>query len=323
MTLRVLITGAGGFAGSHLVAYLRSYRDCEIWGCGLNTTMPAHLDGLIHYQQVDLRDAANVTALVSDIAPDHIYHLAGQASPAASVAQPWETLESNLRPQVYLLEAARHLNPMPRMLVVSSAEVYGRSGQGDEPVREQHPFLPQNPYAVSKVGQDVLGAQYYRSTGLPVLIVRPFNHIGPGQSRQFVAPAFARQVALIEAGHQAPVMRVGNLSSLRDFSDVRDIVRAYAWLMADGEPGEPYNVGSGTLRTVQSILDVLLRAATVSIDVQVDESLLRANDPPGLRADIGKVNALTGWQPEIDFETSIVDLLEFERQQVRHAQTTN
>ena len=195
-------------------------------------------------------------------------------------------------------------------------EEYGRVAPGDLPIREAQPLRPDSPYGVSKVTQDMLGLQYFLSRGLPVIRVRPFNHIGPRQTRRFVAPAFASQIAAIEVGKQPPVMKVGNLSASRDFTDVRDVVRAYVLALEHGEPGEVYNIGSGASHSIRSLLDRLLSLSTVNISIETDTTRLRPADVPDVVCDASRLRAATGWQPRVTFDQSLSDLLDYERTQV-------
>jgi GDP-4-dehydro-6-deoxy-D-mannose reductase len=314
--LRALITGVGGFAGSHLADVLLARREAEIWGCVIDEGRPDYLDPQVQLIQADLRDPQAVMGLLQRVRPDRVYHLAGQSFPQQSWADPWDTFETNLRPQINLFEAMLRLDLRPRVLIVGSSEVYGQMPLDEAPVPETAPLRPRNPYAVSKAAQDLVGLQYFLSHRLPVVRVRPSNHIGPRQNERFVAPAFARQLALIEAGRQPPVLRVGNLSAQRDFTDVRDVARAYWLALEKGEPGEAYNVGTGRVVPVQAILDGLLALTTAQVRVEVDPALLRPADTPIRRGDPAKLRAWTGWQAEIPLEQTFRDLLDYERSRV-------
>jgi GDP-4-dehydro-6-deoxy-D-mannose reductase len=261
----------------------------------------------------DLRDPQATRDVIQQVRPDRVYHLAGQAFVGESWANPWDTLETNLRGQVNLLEAVREARLETRILIVGSAEEYGRISPADLPLRESSPLRPDNPYSVSKVGQDLLGLQYYLSHQLHTIRVRPFNHIGPRQSRKFVAPAFASQIAAIEAGHQPPVIRVGNLEARRDFTDVRDMMRAYWLALEHGVPGEVYNIGSGRSRSVRELLEILLSLSTCPITVEAESARLRPSDVPEMVCDATKFRDCTGWVPVIPFEKSLRDLLDYER----------
>lgn len=315
--MRVLITGINGFAGGHLAQHLSAHPGIEIWGCGRSATLPGYLNQQAQYRRTDLRRPKAVLALLQTVRPAQIYHLAAQSFVPASWERPWDTLETNVRAQLNLFEAVRQLELDTRMLIVSSNEVYGRPDSPDKPIDETHPLWPKNPYAVSKATQDLLARQHAQYWGLHIVVARAFNHIGLRQNRRFVAPAFAHQVAAIESNVQPPVIKVGNLSARRDFTDVRDVVRAYALLMAHGEPGQAYNIGSGELRSIESILDVLLADSAVDIRIEIDPARLRSVTTPGIRANLEKLKAATSWEVQIPFETTIRDLLNYEREQVR------
>lgn len=309
--MRTLITGIGGFAGSHLADYLLAETDWQIVGCVLHDCdMPAHLRGQVACRAVDLRDPEAVHHLLEDVAPDFIFHLAALANVGASWRDPWPTLENNIRAQLNLLEGLLRLEASPRVLIVSSNEVYGLVQTHELPITEKNPLRPNSPYAVSKVAQDMLGLQYYLSYDLPVVRVRPFNHIGPRQAPGFVAPDFARQIAEVEAGLRPPRMQVGNLEAQRDFTDVRDMVRAYYLAAERGVPGDVYNIGSGQSHAIQELLEIMLSHSRVEITVEPDPTRLRPADVPVVRCDASKFRELTGWEPIIPFETSLRDVLD-------------
>ena len=311
--MKVFITGAGGFAGGHLVEHLLRQPDLTPGDIVAGVFQPpGHnpaLDRLnIPQRQLDLCDAGAVQTAIADIRPDVVFHLAALADVAQSFKDPWGTLSNNIHAQVNLLEACRQTVPDARVLIVSSAEIYGAT-RGDIPLDESVPFAPTSPYSVSKVAQDMLGLQYFLSYRLPIVRARPFNHIGPGQGSGFVAADFASQIAAIEAGQRAPVIFVGNLSAERDFTDVRDVVRAYLLLARHGEPGEAYNVCSGQGHSIQYLLDTLLSYSTVSIEVRQDPARMRPSDVPRRVGDASKLRAHTGWTPQIPFEQSLLDTL--------------
>lgn len=319
--LKILVTGSGGFAGSHLVEYLLSeFGDrVRVWGCERSLTRRSAAPAGLMMLHADLLDAEATRAVIAQVQPDRIYHLAGQATVGESWARPWETYEVNLRTQLNLFEAVLAEGLRPRILTLGSMEEYGRVDASDLPIRETQPFRPDSPYGVSKVAQDLMGQQYFLSRQLPVVRVRPFNHIGPRQSNRFVAAAFASQIAAIEAGRQPPVVYVGNLAARRDFTDVRDMVRAYVLALEYGEPGDVYNIGSGRSRSIRELLDFLLSCATCPIRVEIDPARLRPVDIPDVVCDASKFRARTGWTPRLTFEQSLSDLLDYERQQVRLA----
>ena len=313
--MRSLITGVGGFAGSHLADCLLAQDGAgdEVWGCDLTTATRPYLSPKVTLLGADLRDPQAARAVLEQARPDRVYHLAGQAFVGDSWANPWETIETNLRAQVNLLEAVVASGRPARLLVVGSADEYGRVSHVSEPIDEERPLRPDSPYSVSKAAQDLLGLQYFLSYALPIVRVRPFNHIGPRQNRKFVAAAFASQIAAIEVGRQPPVMQVGNLEARRDFTDVRDTVRAYALLLEHGQAGQVYNVGSGESHRIQDLLDALLSLARVPIRVEMDPARLRPNDVPDLVCDARRLRDATGWQPRYRLEETLRDLLDYER----------
>ncbi len=312
--MRILITGAGGFVGRHLSQHLLdTLPDAEIHGTTLHATESPF--SKIKYHKVDLQDEPAVRRVIEQLQPAYIYHLAAQASPRRSFEIPWATLENNIRAQLNVLLACIYCRLTPRILIVGSAEIYGPLD--DTPLREDTPFRPTNPYAVSKVAQDMLGLQYHISHKLPIVRARPFNHIGPGQSEGFVAVDFAIQIARIEAEQQTPTMRVGNLAAQRDFSDVRDVVRAYHLLMESGTPGEAYNIASGQAHSIQSVLDTLLSHSHKTVDVQPDPERMMPIDIPIIRGDATKLMVATGWKPTFAFEQTLLDVLNDCRERVR------
>lgn len=315
--MRVLITGAGGFVGNHLAALLGNLRSAtRIFGASLFPTEQAH-SAVDENRLIDLKDFAQVRSLLAHCRPDAIYHLAAQAFVPRSFEDPWETLENNIRAQLNIIQACLELDLRPRILIVSSAEIYGQVSPAQLPMAEDTAIRPTNPYSVSKVAQDMLGLQYYLSHDLPIMRARPFNHIGPGQNSRFVAPAFATQIASIEEGKREAVIYVGNLAAKRDFTDVRDIVRAYSMIIASGQPGEAYNIASGQAYSVRNLLDILLGLSAEDIQVRVDPARLRPVDVPEIRGDAGKLQRDTGWQPTYSFEQTLQDVLADCRQRTR------
>ncbi len=311
--VRALITGAEGFAGSYLSRYLRAQEpDWELHGTvRFSPEAYPHLgEFLDSATPVDLRDPEAVLDLLRALRPDFIYHLAAQAFVPRSFEDPWETLENNIRSQLNLFLAVIGLGIRPRVLVVSSGEVYGVVSPSELPITEDFPLKPANPYSVSKVGQDMLALQYHLSHQLPVVRVRPFNHIGPGQHPNFVAPAFAMQIARIERGWQEPVIRVGDLSPRRDFTDVRDVVRAYHAALIHGRAGAVYNVCSGRAYSIQELLTILLGFTEVEVTVAVDPERLRPGAQAVVWGSAARLQEDTGWQPHITFQQSLHDVLD-------------
>jgi GDP-4-dehydro-6-deoxy-D-mannose reductase len=317
--VRILITGVAGFVGRHLFNRLcEQYPDALIHGTSIEPSLQLG-DGRLHYQVIDLKDGQAIHQFIADVKPDQIYHLAAQSSPRRSFQIPWETLENNIKAQLNIIQACIALKLQPRILVVSSAEIYGPVQPDQLPINENTPLRPTNPYGVSKVAQDMLGLQYFLSHKLPILRVRPFNHFGPGQSEGFVATDFAVQVARIEQGLQNNIIEVGNLSAERDFTDVRDVVCAYTDIMEKGVPGDVYNVASGKPYSIQYLLDVLLKFSSVPIQVQVSPARMLPVDVPVVRGDATRLHQLSGWQPKIAFETTLLDVLNDWRNRVRQS----
>jgi GDP-4-dehydro-6-deoxy-D-mannose reductase len=332
-----LVTGTLGFAGLHLVReLLKAGRD--VTGLGrqfddspppdqagdfVRTGGPGEARGLRYegpagaffYREGRVEDPAAVAAALSAAMgagrPGTVYHLAAQSSAAASFAAPRETLSANLLGTLNVLETVRALAPdaRPRIVAVGSAEEYGPRPAGSAPLTEDAPLAPVSPYAVSKAAQTLLCRQYYISYGVPVVIARPFSHTGPGQHPRFAFPSFARQIAAAEAGRGPAEIQTGDLSPVRDFLDVRDVVRAYIALAASGRPGEIYNICSGTALTMAQGLRILVAAAAVPIAVRRDPSRDRPSDTPWLVGDNRKLSAETGWQPERDASSALLELL--------------
>jgi GDP-4-dehydro-6-deoxy-D-mannose reductase len=310
--VRILITGASGFVGRHLANQLAA-DDAELHGTTLedDSSLATHA---VTYHTLDLRDPAQVRGLIERVVPDRIYHLAAQSSPRRSFSTPWETIENNVRAQLNIFLACLAADIRPRILIVSSAEIYASR---DEAIDEATPLLPTNPYGVSKITQDMLALQYHLSHDLPIMRARPFNHLGPGQATGFVAPDFALQIARIEAGQQSPIIAVGNLAAERDFTDVRDIVRAYQLILDRGTAGEVYNVASGMVYSIESLLTTLLELSDYAIEVQTDPARFMPVDVPVRRGDATRLRDATGWQPRIAFKQTLADLLDDCRQRVR------
>lgn len=317
--VRILITGISGFAGSHLADLLLQQDEIEIWGTlrsGIGSV--AHVADKLTLRYVDLREPSAVYALLEECQPARIYHLAGQAFVHLSWKEPWPTLENNIRAQLNLLQAIVDLQLETRILCVTSQEIYGKTKPEDLPIDESTPLRPDSPYGVSKVAQDMLGLQYFRSYGLYTIRARPFNHIGPRQNERFVASNFAKQIVEIELGLRPPMIQFGNLSAQRDFSDVRDMVRAYYLLLERGQPGEAYNIGRGKPHSVRTLLDLLLKSTHIKIEERIDPERLRPSDMPISYADISKLHHTTGWQPSVSFEDSLRDVLDYWRYKLRN-----
>ena len=315
--MKALITGISGFVGAHLAEYLLHETDCEVAGTVFGPSENiASLRPRLQLYLAELSNLDVVSSILEDARPDLIFHLAAQPLPALSLKDPWSTLENNIRMQLNILEATQRLGLPARILVVGSSEEYGLIRPEDLPVSEGAPLRPINPYAVSKVTQDMLGLQYHLMYGLYTVRVRPFNHIGPGQRLGFVVPDLSKQVAEAEAGLRERVIRVGNVDVSRDFSDVRDVVRAYYLALTKGAAGEVYNIGSGQARSVRSILEGLLSLSRVELEYREDAERVRAVDVPLIEADCSRFRSATGWKPQIPFERSLQDILDYWRAKV-------
>lgn len=314
--MRALITGITGFAGSHLAQTLLDQGD-EVFGVARDEGYGlGHLSQKITPVITDLRNPNAVSESLEQFQPDAIYHLAGQAFVPTAWANPWSTIENNVQPQLNILQAMIAQKSRARLLIVASNEVYGQAQKEQLPVKEDTPLCPRNPYGVSKVTQDILALQYHLSHNIDVLRVRAFNHIGPRQSPFFVAASFAKQIAEIEAGLTDPVIWVGNLEAQRDFTDVVDVMRAYALLVEHGQPGEAYNVGTGKAYSIKQLLDSLLNLTTLEIEVKQDPARMRPSDVPIIYADNTKLRLHTGWKPIYNFEDSLCRVLDYWREEI-------
>ena len=315
--MRTLITGASGFSGSHLAEYLAANTDAELWGCGLAGQMPSDLNAAVKYEVIDLCDAAAVGAYIGRVRPAAIYHLAGQAAVHASWGDPWAWFQGNVQSQVNVLEAARLIEPQPRIVVITSGQVYGSVASGHPLTDEKCELRPDTPYGTSKAAQDWLAHQAFVHYGMQVIRLRPFNHIGPRQTGDFVATSFARQLVRIAAGLQPARLLVGNLAMQQDFTDVRDMARAYHLAWQHCAAGEAYNIASGNRYPVQQLLDELLRLTGLQVEVVVDPELFRPTAGAGLLPDTRKFTGLTGWQPSYSLTQTLQTLLQYERQQLQ------
>lgn len=318
--MRALVTGASGFAGSHLCEYLLTQPGWEVYALSFPGWPTTHLEPIraqIVLLSGDLMVAEWVERTLAEIRPDVVFHLAAQSSPSASLVDPAGTLVNNIVAQVNLFQAILKARLDPVVLVVGSGDEYGLVRPDEVPVDEDTPLRPANPYAVSKIAQDFLGLQYFLSHRLRAVRVRPFNHIGPRQAPVFVTADWAQQIAEIEAGLRPPIVRVGNLQARRDFTDVRDMVRAYHLAVTLGEPGEVYNLGSGRAYPVREVLNALLAMSRVPVQVEVDPQRLRPSDIPVIACDSTRFRRRTGWEPRIPLEDSLRDILDYWRGQVR------
>jgi GDP-4-dehydro-6-deoxy-D-mannose reductase len=319
--MRVLITGINGFVGGHLAEHLLNSSTSEVWGLARASALALReLRGRVQFVTADLTDLEQVVAALASVQPDVIVHLAGQSHVPRSFANPAYTLQTNILAQLHLFQALLRLRQNPLILIAGSNEIYGQIAPDDLPIDEDTPLRPVNPYAVSKAAQDLLAYQYYVSHKLRTIRLRLFNHIGPRQEELFVASTFAAQIAQIEIGAQAPLLRVGDLSAERDFTDVRDIARAYALVAEHGEAGQAYNIGSGHSISIRRLLDTLLAFSECDIAVEPDPARMRPADVPRVVCDNRRVCAHTGWAPQIPLEQTLYDILEYWRGRVRSAE---
>ena len=302
----VLITGAAGFAGSHLLEHLAGSDDLVGWS---RSDPPPGLAPLARWERVDILDGQRVYDALRLLRPRAIFHCAGLPHVAESWTDTAAPLAANVLGTHRILDAVDRLDYPCRILVTGSSLVYGPSA---DPITEDGAIAASSPYALSKLAQEQLALRA-GTTRMEVIVARPFNHTGPRQKPVFLAPSVARQIALIERGALEPVIKVGNLTPSRDFMDVRDTVRAYALLMKSGAPGTVYNVATGIPRPVRLIVDALVACARVPVQVQQDPSRFRPNDVPTLVGNSARLQAQTGWRPEIPFERTIDDLLDFWR----------
>jgi len=322
MRSRVLITGISGFIGSYLAEYALSL-GAEVYGSKRwRSKMEniAHIMDRLNLVECDLKDASSTLALINRVKPDYIFHLAAQSFVPTSWHAPAETLLNNILSQVNLLEAVKASHIDPLILITGSSEEYGLVFPHELPIKETNPLRPLSPYGVSKVTQDLLGYQYHKSFGLRIIRTRAFNCTGPRRPEVFSLSGFAKQIAEIETGRREAVIFVGNLEAKRDFTDVRDLVRAY-WLALDkGEPGEVYNIASGISRRIGDALNLLLSLSTTpQVNITQDPSRLRPSDVPVLEGDATKFKQRTGWQAQIPFKQTLEDLLRYWRHKIKLA----
>jgi len=308
---RTLITGATGFAGSHLIDRLAQRRGVIGW---TRSGGHAHASPAIDWQPVDLLDGAVVDAALTQAKPLRVFHLAGAPQVDSSWASVVPHLQANVLGTHHLLDAIRRIGIRCRVLVVTSAQIYGTSNAA--PISEATSRLPANPYGLSKLAQDDLAQRTHRDDGLDVVIARPFNHAGPRQRDAFVLSSFAKQIALAETGRAAPEIHVGNLDTARDITDVRDVVAAYERLMEAGVSGEAYNVASGVARRIGDLLDQLLSRSRVPIRIVSDPERMRPSDTPMLVGDATRLRHVTGWTPKIPIEQTLADTLDWWRERV-------
>ena len=313
--MKALIIGAAGFVGGYLADHLRG----DLGWSVCVTKMPQETCEIEEAEiyDLDILEKDAVKELFEKTAPDYIFHLAAQSSVAVSWKRPELTVDVNVKGCVNVLEAAKELQKKPRILLIGSSEEYGPSLSEENPVNENQPLRPGNIYAATKACQGMLGSIYAKAYQMDVMMVRAFNHIGPKQAPMFVVSDFCKQVAEIEKGLKGPVMYVGNLSAKRDFTDVRDIVRAYSVLIQKGCAGETYNVGSGHAIAIQELLDEILKLSMKEIRVETDPQKLRPVDVPVVEADVTKLVSETGWKRKYELKDTLKDILEYWRAELQ------
>ena len=317
---RCLITGITGFVGSHLAEYLLS-EGYEVYGTARwrsDTKNIDHIKSKIKLIDADLRDAYSVQNAVNQAEPDYIFHLAAQSFVLASWHAPQETLITNIVGNLNILEAVRSSKLKPVIHIAGSSEEYGKVYPNEVPIRETNPLRPMSPYGVSKVGQELLSLQYMESYGLEIIVTRAFNHTGPRRGEVFVTSDFAKQIAEIEKGKRDPIILHGNLEAKRDFTDVRDVVKAYLLAVEKCKAGEVYNIcsGDGGIYSIKEVLNLLLSMNNVKIETKQDPNRMRPSDVNILHGDYSKFREITGWKPEINFKQTMKDLLDYWRERV-------
>ncbi|MFZ2538008.1 MAG: GDP-mannose 4,6-dehydratase [Oscillospiraceae bacterium] len=308
---KALIIGACGFVGNYLIEQLVFNCSISITKLPNETILNNHED--IGVYNLNILNIDEIRQVLNKIRPQYIYHLAAQSSVAKSWENPCLTVDVNIKGTINLLEAVRQLDYKPRILLVGSGEEYGCIKPNETPITEENKLRPGNIYAITKATQNMIGKLYTSAYDMDIVMVRAFNHIGPGQLPQFVVADFCKQVADIEKGHRQPVIYVGNLSAVRDFTDVRDIVKAYELLMEKGKSGETYNVGSSRGITIDGILKKILKLSPVEIVVETDVNKLRPIDVPIVEVNISKLQHDTGWTPKIDIDQTLKETLDYWR----------
>jgi len=326
--MRVLITGITGFAGSHLADYiLREFPEVGVFGLKHWRSRLENVEHIINHVELieaDLKDESSLIRALVKAKPHKIFHLAAHSYVPTSWKMPTEVIANNVGGQVALFEAVRRICPKAQIQIAGSSEEYGFVKPHEIPINEDNPLRPMSTYGVSKVAQDLLGYQYHKSYKMRIVRTRAFNHTGPRRGEVFVCSAFAKQVAEVELGlngaislsSNKPVIAVGNLEAIRDFTDVRDMVRGYWMALDQGKPGEVYNIGSGKHVTMQNVLDILLKISGVPVEIAIDSSQLRPSDVPILVCDYSKFHKRTGWEPVIDFKKTLADLLAYWRKKL-------
>lgn len=316
--MKVLITGVTGLIGSQLAKYFIENTDFEVYGFKRWRSDEQNIHSIKNQLKVmegDITDYSSVIKAVKEIKPDLIYHLAAQSYPKESMEAPYLTFDVNINGTTNLLEAIKELNLNPKVHIACSSASYGYVDESKIPIKENTALLPLTPYGISKAVQEQLGYLYYKNYGIQTYMTRFFNQIGPGQNERSSVQSFCKQIALIEKGKIPPTIKVGNLDSKRDFTDIRDTVKALELLLLNGKPGEVYNIGSGKAISIRNILEIILKKSACQIDVDVDSSRLRLNDEPILQGDISKFQKDTGWAPRYDINMTIDSILDYWRRQ--------
>lgn len=316
--MKALVIGGAGFVGDYLINHLTD--DCG-WSVAVTKLEHEKIENErnISIYDLDILNKESILNLLLNVKPDYIFHLAAQSSVSLSWKNPSLTVDVNIKGSVNLLEAVRELNYKPRIMLIGSGEEYGHILPSETPIKENTITRPGNIYAATKACQNMLGKVYADAYQMDIVMVRAFNHIGPKQAPLFVVADFCKQVAEIEMNFHEPIMMVGNLSAKRDFTDVRDVVRAYSLLIQNGVPGETYNVGSGTAIAIEDILKKILSYSNADIEVKIDGNKLRPVDVPIIEADIQKLQDCTGWERTIDLDKTIMDNLEYWRNTISNS----
>ena len=314
---RILVTGAGGFVGSYLIRALQAVGDYDVFATVYKSS--SSLETLLtpdHIIEGDLTDGTFANALIQTTKPNIIFHLAALSVVHSSDKQALSVLTANTALQYNLLESVRQFAPHVRLIAICSANEYGLVENYQKPITEDVPLRPLNPYAVSKVTQEMLTLQYHLAYGLDAVILRPFNHTGAGQTLDFVVPALARQFARIVKGLEPPFIEVGNIDNVRDFTDVVDMVSAYILASKKGESGQVYNLGSGVGVKVRDLIAEFERITGVKVEIKVEDSMLRVADVPILVCDSTKFRQLTGWSPKISLNTTLTNVYNYWKEQI-------